>query len=402
MMIRAFLSFAALLLSCTVVGGMAAVVDEDPASGRVGSFERSWNYTREGSEATFWKLAWSPDGEMIACTFFDSSCVVLDASDGTEVASIDLLPAPTRCDGFSPEGTLPTRSVAFSPDGSLLAIGGDDMLVHIISTEDWSETGTLRGHAGSVLCLDFSPDGKHLASGSGTDKVVPNNAGENVTRIWDTENWTQVLELRGHRDGVLAVEWSNAGDRIATASDDRTIKVWGFPEGDMLVNVSGHTSGVLDIDWSPDDSTLVTGSRDYKVKVWNSTTGETLSTWPDYNCVRSVDYHPDATLVATSGVDLTLKLRDSGTGTSLKVVKDGVDQHAMVMCSKWSPDGTRLASGLGKSHSLIVYSFGIGGGDGGNKIPMMPVTIASIAIIFVIFLVILYIPAVRQIRRTRP
>jgi WD40 repeat protein len=296
---------------------------------------------------------------------------------------------------------MPVRAVAFSGDGKYMAAAGDDLLVHVFSVTDWSEVYTFSGHTGSVLCLDFSPDSRYLASGSGTDKVIPQNAGENVTRIWDLTTGKESLVLRGHRDGVLAVEWSNDGSRIATVSDDRTVRVWSFPAGGLLVNVTGHTSGVLDVDWSPDQSRLITGSRDYKIKLWNSTTGEQLATWPDYNCVRSVDYHPDGTLAATSGVDLTLKLRDSGSGTALKVVKDGVEQHAMVMCSRWSPDGLYLASALGKSHTVIVYAFG-GGSGGGDGIDMTPITLSLMAMVFIAFTVYLSYSALRDIRRRRP
>ena len=118
--------------------------------------------------------------------------------------------------------------------------------------------------------------------------------------------------------------------------------------------------------------------------------------------MRSVDYHPDSSIAATSGVDLTLKIRDSGTGTALKVIKDGVEQHAMVMCSRWSPDGSLLASGLGKSHSVILYSFGKGSESDGKGVPMMPITLTAMALVFVAFLVILYVPAVKELRRRRP
>ena len=392
---------AVLCLSLVLVSTLFAPGGTGVASSGAGSIEKVWSFTREGSEATIWKLAWSPDGSMIASSFFDSAVIVLDARTGTVVKELDLSTPRTRCDGFSPPGTTPVRAVAFSGDGKYLAAAGDDLLVHVFSVPDWTEKYTFKGHTGSVLCLDFSPDSKYLASGSGTDKVIPQNAGENVTRIWDLSTGEETLVLRGHRDGVLAVEWSEKGDRIATVSDDRTVRVWSFPAGGLLVNVTGHTSGVLDVDWSPDGSRLITGSRDYKIKVWNSTTGEQIATWPDYNCVRSVDYHPDGTLVATSGVDLTLKLRDPASGTALKVVKDGVEQHAMVMCSRWSPDGTYLATALGKSHTVIVYTFG-GGEGGGGGIDMKPITLSVMAVIFTAFSVYLLYSAWREIRRRRP
>lgn len=363
--------------------------------------EALWSYTKEDSEATFWKLDWSPDGKFIAATFFDDKCVVLDSADGTVEEVLDLSMPGTRCDGFAPDGVNPLRACSFSPDGELLAVGGDGLVVVVFNTGTWTRKYELTGHTGSILALDFSPDSRYLASGSGTDKVIPQNAGENQTRIWDMETGMQVKVLGGHRDGVLAVKWSNSGERLATGSDDRTLRVWDMPSGTDVLNSSGHTSGILDVDWTPDDQFIVTGARDYKIKIWNSTTGELRSTWSDYNCVRSVDVHPTGTYVATSGVDLTLKIRDSGSGTELKVVKDGVEQHAMVMSSRWSPDGRFIASGFGLSHTIMVYGFGSESGSGDFLSPGT-VTWTIMGIMSIVFIGLMFYPLSKRIKGRRP
>lgn len=389
-------TFLAVVCFVLVISVPAGAQDDDPLT-----LAPVWSYTKDDNEGTFWKLAWSPDGEYIAATFFDNKCVILDANDGTVVKEIDMEQFVTRCDGFAPEGTVPLRAVAFSPDGSYMATGGDDMVVRVFDTETWELINTFIGHSGSILCLEFSPDSRYLASGSGTDKVIPQNSGENLTRIWDMELGRQSLVLEGHEDGVLAVAWNDNGTLLATASDDRTLRIWTFPQGEEIKQMKGHTSGLLDVCWTPDETRLLTGSRDYKIKVWDFDSASELATWSDYNCVRSVDVHPNGELAATSGVDLTLKIRDLESGTELRVIKDGVEQKAMVMSSRWSPDGSSLASGLGKSHTVILYRFGEGFAAQDGNDSTTALIAAGLVTAGILGTALIFYPAVREIRRRR-
>jgi WD40 repeat protein len=156
----------------------------------------------------------------------------------------------------------------------------------------------------------------------------------------------------------------------------------------------------LDVDWSPDGKLLISGSRDYKIKVWNSTTMAELMSWSDHNCVRSVDFHPTDELAATGGVDLTLKVRDLRTGTELKVLKDGMEQHAMVMSARWSPDGRMLASALGKSHTVVLYAF-VGSGTSDGSTDLGPLTLLTMVIVGGAVTVVIFIPAFKELRRRR-
>ena len=193
------LAVISILLPLTPDGPYAEPQGLDP-----GKLAAIWEYKRPGSEATFWKLDWSPDGSMVACCYFDTTCVVLNASDGGVRKVLAMGDGATRCDGYSPEGTLPMRACAFSPDGGILAVGGDTMEIALFDTTTWERTRTLRGHQGSVLCLDFSPDGRYLASGSGRDKVVPNNMGENKTFIWDLSLRYRIRQIGWCRPSLFA------------------------------------------------------------------------------------------------------------------------------------------------------------------------------------------------------
>ena len=58
---------------------------------------------------------------------------------------------------------------------------------------------TLRGHSGSVYSVAFSPDGKHVLSGSDDETV----------KIWDAQTGKEVSVLLCHRPIVCCVECSD-------------------------------------------------------------------------------------------------------------------------------------------------------------------------------------------------
>jgi WD40 repeat protein len=70
------------------------------------------------------------------------------------------------------------RSVAFSPDSSLVAAGANTGLLRLFNGKTGKFVQQLRGHAGVVYGLAFSPDGQSLAS----------TAGDHSLRVWRLDN----------------------------------------------------------------------------------------------------------------------------------------------------------------------------------------------------------------------
>lgn len=99
-------------------------------------------------------LAYSPNGKLLAAVTSDNTAQLLDAATG------ELLAVLGEPGGFN------TRSdVVFSPDGSILVAVRDD-LVLLWDTDTYREVAILTGHVGRVIQVDFSPDGKLIATGS--------------------------------------------------------------------------------------------------------------------------------------------------------------------------------------------------------------------------------------------
>jgi len=120
-----------------------------------------------------------------------------------------------------------------------------------------------------VLALQFSPDGRLLASGGGE----PSRGGELL--LWDIGSLNVQRELRElHSDCLNTLSFSRDGRLLATGSADKFVKLTDVESGKPVRALEGHTGHVLGLDWSPDAGTLASGGADGVLKIWNTETGE--------------------------------------------------------------------------------------------------------------------------------
>ena len=80
---------------------------------------------------------------------------------------------------------------------------------------------TLEGHSGKINFVSYSLDGEKIVSAS-DDKTL---------RIWDAETGYCLNVLRGHSGGVKTASFSPDGMRIVSTSDDKTIRIWDVSTG---------------------------------------------------------------------------------------------------------------------------------------------------------------------------
>lgn len=107
--------------------------------------------------------------------------------------------------------------LAFSPNGTLLASSGMDGQVIVSEVGPNPNPLIFKGHhAWRVKVLAFSPDGKHLVSGSR----------DNSIRLWDTEIGTEHVVLSGHVGEVNVLAFSADGTTLISGSIDGTVLLW--------------------------------------------------------------------------------------------------------------------------------------------------------------------------------
>ncbi|KFH02277.1 U5 snRNP-specific protein, partial [Toxoplasma gondii VAND] len=134
-------------------------------------------------------------------------------------------------------------------------------------------TMRLSGHEGEVLAVNFSPDGRNIASaGVDRDILIYNVYGEIST--WQT--------LKGHSKAILDFRWSSDGSQIYSASADQTAGVWDVETGERVKKLKGHVGIVNACSVASKEaaecpnratygcsSLFVTGADDGTTRVWD-------------------------------------------------------------------------------------------------------------------------------------
>ena len=160
---------------------------------------------------------------------------------------------------FQVPGLFPGQAAALSADGRWVAATDDKTIWLFDRRVPGGAPRALKGHQGSVMALDFSPDNRHLAS-AGADR----NA-----KIWalDAANDAPPVELAGgHSAAIYKVVFNHLGTQLATGSADGTVRMWNTRSGRELVTLEWHSAAVNDVRFHPTENVIFTASDDGTVK----------------------------------------------------------------------------------------------------------------------------------------
>jgi WD40 repeat protein/predicted Ser/Thr protein kinase len=237
-------------------------------------------------------------------------------------------------------------SVDYSPDGRTVALGTGAGFVEIFDVQTRQRRQRWQAHQGAVDYLAFYPRNNHwLATVSGDDGVL---------KLWDVVRGRVLLSTNVVRGMWPGFAFSPGGRFLATrAPDARSIDLWEFHRGspDAMPTLTPRTNLAY---WgpavfSPDERTLVvcnqtTEELQCTVALYDLASGVLTTNFPTVHRdgIVSAAFSPDGGTLATGGGDERVVLWDV---KSRRVIRVNQSDFLIVSSLAFTPDGRTLFAG---------------------------------------------------------
>lgn len=160
------------------------------------------------------------------------------------------------------------KSIDISPDGKWIIGGSTSGVLLLINTSDYTFKELLKEPSNRILSVAFNPARPNLiAFGSevlGEVKTID----KGTVKIIDL-NTQKVKELSGHKAGVIDVEFSPDGKLLASAGLDRRLQMWLVDhEEDLPIVMDNNNGNVWHVAFASDTNFLVASCNEGEIRVY--------------------------------------------------------------------------------------------------------------------------------------
>ena len=173
------------------------------------------------------------------------------------------------------------KDIAFTPDGTQLVSASDDKVIRVWDLASGKTVRTIRGEsapgdAGKIYAMALSPDGKWLAAGGWLRHPTEQSKERHAIRLYDFASGRLVALLKGHENVVSGLAFSPDGRHLISGSFDKTAILWDVDARALKHRLRGHTDDIYAVGFTPDGQRAVTGAYDNDLRLWRVRDGRQI------------------------------------------------------------------------------------------------------------------------------
>ena len=157
-------------------------------------------------------------------------------------------------------------SIAATSSGPIqVAVGDESGSIDLYTlTKSLKLEHTLPPSASAITALAFSVDGKFLATGNSSGKII----------VYDTKSYQVAVDRwSSHTARITSIAWNEKGTHAVSGSLDTNVFLWSVANpGKRVKATNAHKDGVNGVAWIAGDSKVVSVGGDAAIKIWKITT----------------------------------------------------------------------------------------------------------------------------------
>lgn len=146
------------------------------------------------------------------------------------------------------------NAIKWDPSGALLASCSDDYTCKVWSLDSETCVRDFSDHRKEIYTIKWSPTGKGTRNPD-LPLLLASASYDATVKLWDVEKGVCVHTLAAHTDPVYSVAFSPDGRHVASGSFDKRLHVWRVADGKRVKTHKGE-GGIFEVCWNVDGTKI--------------------------------------------------------------------------------------------------------------------------------------------------